>query len=394
MPAELTALLVAPNRELAGQFTAALARSRAFQILAETKSYPSQQTLEIRIKQLQPDVLLLDLSGDLEAAGDLIRFTAGLRPPVFVVGLHTHNDSEVILRSLRLGASEFLFAPFDPLMQQEAVARIRRLKAPEPATEQDQGKLVVFSSTKPGSGASTLAMQTAFALRRATGKRVLLADFDLSGGALAFYLKLHHRASLVDALAPGALDPTRWAALTAACGGVDVLPAPEMPYADAVDPARLQEVLQSMRLMYEWAVVDLPVIFSRLSLLALSESDKAFLVSTSELPSLHLTRKAVGLLAQLGFGKDKFQVVVNRINKRDGIGSGEMAKLFECPVHASFPNDYFSLHRVITLGRPLAGDCELGRAIEGLAGRLSGAVAAEKRRSGALLDTKPLLSES
>ena len=51
---------------------------------------------------------------------------------------------------------------------------------------------------KPGSGASTLAMQTAYALRRASGKRVLLADFDLMAGSLGFYLKLDHAYSLVD----------------------------------------------------------------------------------------------------------------------------------------------------------------------------------------------------
>ena len=42
-------------------------------------------------------------------------------------------------------------------------------------------------------------------------------------------------------------------------------------------------------------------------------------------------------------------------------------KLFNCPVHASLPNDYFSLHRVVTLGQPLGPEGELGKAIERLA---------------------------
>ena len=60
--------------------------------------------------------------------------------------------------------------------------------------------MVAFSSSKPGSGASTIATQTAFALQRLTGKRVLLADCDLTGGTIGFYLKLSHNYSLVDAL--------------------------------------------------------------------------------------------------------------------------------------------------------------------------------------------------
>jgi hypothetical protein len=66
--AEITALLIAPNRDLAGQLLATLSQTRAFQILADLKSYPPQQTLEIRARQLKPDVVLLDLATDLAAA--------------------------------------------------------------------------------------------------------------------------------------------------------------------------------------------------------------------------------------------------------------------------------------------------------------------------------------
>ena len=42
-------------------------------------------------------------------------------------------------------------------------------------------------------------------------------------------------------------------------------------------------VLEHARLNYDWVVIDLPVVFQRLSLMTISESDRAFLVSTSEL---------------------------------------------------------------------------------------------------------------
>ena len=60
-----------------------------------------------------------------------------------------------------------------------------------------------------------------------------------------------------------------------------------------------------------------------------------------------------------------------------------MEKLFGCPVHASLPNDYFSLHRVVTLGQPLGADGELGKAIERSRRGLCGALIAdeESRRS-------------
>jgi pilus assembly protein CpaE len=290
---------------------------------------------------------------------------------VHVVGLHTHNDSSAILQSLRAGASEFLYAPFELATQREAIARLRRLVQPEAATQTEAGHVVAMSSAKPGSGASTLATQAAFSLQRMTGQRVLLADFDLTGGTIGFYLKLSHNHSLVDALQHADhMDPSLWNSLTVNYGGVDILPAPAAPYADAIDGNRLRMLIEQARNLYSWVILDLPAIFNRTSLMAISECERCFLVSTSELPSLHLTRKALTMLDQLGFPKDRFQVLVNRVDKRDDIGVADMEKLFGCPIHAKLPNDYFSLHRVVTLGQPLGSDGDLGKAIEQVAGRL------------------------
>lgn len=370
---EITALLIAPNRKLSQQFLETLPQSRAFQILSDLKLYPAVQTLEMRVRQLRPSVILLDLETDLAAAVDLIRHTAALTPPVQVVGLHTSNDSQAILQSLRAGAVEFLHAPFEIATQREAIARLTRLIVPEVSASRDSGKVIAVSSSKPGSGASTLAAQIAFALQRLTGQRVLLADCDLTGGTIGFYLKLAHNYSLVDALQHvERLDEALWNSLVVHHAGVDILPAPPMPYAEDLDPARLKVLEEQARTVFDWVVLDLPAVFSQTSLMAIADCDRAYVVSTPELPSLHLTRKAMGLIAQLGFPRDRFQVLVNRCDRNEEMSNTDMEKLFGCPVHARLPNDYFALHRVVTLGQPLGADCELGRAIESLARNLRG----------------------
>ena len=378
----LTALSIIPDRDLAGQLSAALERTRSFQILSEFKSYPAHQTLEIRVRQTKPDVILLDLASDLDQACELIRCIASFNLQAHVVGLHVRNDSDAILRSLRSGASEFLYAPFDVQTQNDAVARLHRLLQPGPADEAEPGSILAFSSAKPGSGASTLAAQTAFALRRTTSKRVLLADFDLMGGMIGFYLKLTNTKSLLDLL-PSAdrLHEGAWASAVASADSVDILAAPETPYAGPVDAARLHAVMEYARMNYDWVVIDLPVVFQRLSLMTISESDRAFLVSTSELPSLHLARKAVNLLDQLGFPKDRFQIMMNRIDKRDEIAGADIERLFNCAIDARIPNDYFSLHRAVTLGQPVDAHCELGKAMESLAGRLSSGGSQDRKRA-------------
>ncbi len=87
------------------------------------------------MRQTKPDVILLDLASDLDQACELIRLVSSLNLRAHVVGLHVRNDSDAILRCLRSGASEFLYAPFDIQTQNDAVARLHRLLQPGPAEQ-------------------------------------------------------------------------------------------------------------------------------------------------------------------------------------------------------------------------------------------------------------------
>jgi pilus assembly protein CpaE len=141
-------------------------------------------------------------------------------------------------------------------------------------------------------------------------------------------------------------------------------------------------LVEQARQIYDWVILDLPTVFNRTSLMAISECERAYLISTTELPSLHLTRKALTMVGQLGFPKERFHVVLNRVDRRDNMGVDDMEKLFGCKVHARLPNDYFSLHRVVTLGQPLGAEGDLGRAIEGVASVLSGSLSRTRKVAG------------
>jgi pilus assembly protein CpaE len=376
--AELTALLVAPDRRLAGQFTGTLPVTRSFQVLADLKTYPTEQALDMRMRQLQPEVVLLDLATDFEVAASLIRFLAAVRPDVRVVGLHTANDSEAILRSLRLGATEFLAAPFDPEVQRQAVSRIRRLLGPQPPLEREPGRVALFSSAKPGSGASVLAVQTALSLRCITGRSVLLADLDGMAGTAAFYLKLPEGGT--------------GSQTVPAPSGIDVLAASGAPGRGTVEPAGLHEFLERSRQLYSWIVLDLPAIFHKLSLAALPEADVAFLVSTPELPSLHLARKAARMLGQLGFGAERFQFLINRAGRRNELGAPDLERIVGSPLGESFPDDAPALARAIAFGEPVEEGCELAKRIRSFAGKLAGVAAGERKAPAKIGNAWPAFS--
>ena len=58
------------------------------------------------------------------------------------------------------------------------------------------------------------------------------------------------------------------------------------------------------------------------------------------------------------------------------------------------PNDYFSLHRVVTLGQPLGPEGELGKAIEKLAASLCNAVDGAKKPGVPVSELKPAMSHA
>lgn len=377
---ELSALLIAPDQNLAREFTASLADSNCFLVLAELKTYPTTGTLDIRLRQLNPHVVLIDAASDLEAACELMRYLAGNRPGTQVVALHRRKESPVVVRVLRSGASEFLHSPFDSAEQREAAARLRRLIQPDEASVLNQGQVVVYSSAKPGAGASTVAAYSAHALRKVSGGRVLLVDLDLEGGSLAFLLKLQAKYSVVDALQQGdQLDAGVWSVVVSQAAGLDILPAPEQPYTEALSIEQVRTLVEQARLLYDWIIIDAGVVFQRFSLMLLSEADQNCLVTAGDLGSLHMARKAVAMLTGFGIGADRYHIIVNRFVRNGGIGGADMQKILGSPVMATLPNDYHALHRVIALGQPLGEDGELGRAFTTLARQLMEDGAAERK---------------
>ena len=394
---ELTALLICPNRALAQQFTSSLADNKTFNILADVKSYPTPQALDMRVRQLRPDLILLDLSTNVETALALMPYITSFRPTVHIIGLHTSSDAEVIMRSLRAGATEFMCAPFDMATQNTVVARVLRLRENEERTQPTRGKLIAFVGAKGGYGATTLAYNTAYALRRDGRKKILLADFDLLGGTLSFALKLNHNYSLLDGIRHSdQLDNSLWSALVGNAGGLDVMPAPEKPEAMSFEGHRVHELLEYSRVIYDVVVVDLPAAYERISMATLGDADEIFIVCTPELPSLHMTRKTIVFLDQMGFSRERFRVLVNRSSRKDELSCEDMEKVFNFPVYYTFPDDYNTVHRALTAGKPAPPNCELGKHIRRLSERILGPEqgAEKKKKSVSVLNLAALLPES
>jgi pilus assembly protein CpaE len=392
--AELAAVLICPNRVLAQQFSATIPETRAFNIIADIKRYPTPQQLDTRLRQLRPDVVLLDLSEDTDQAITLIPVVSAFKPTMHVIGLDEKNNADVIIRSLRAGATEFLCAPFDLESQTTVITRVLRLRESEEKVAPERGKVLAFVGAKAGMGTTTIATNTAFALSQEGRRRVLLTDFDLMGGTISFALRLNHSYSVLDALRHSEkLDNTLWTALTVNRSEVDVMLAPERPELVNFEGHRVHEVIEYMRSYYQIVVIDLPSVYERISQATLGESDRIYIVCNPELPSLHMTRKCISTLEQMGFSRDQFSLLVNRMSRKQELGAQDMEKVFNFPISNLFPEDYGAAHRALTAGKPIPPSCELGRSLHDFANSIFGGGKDLKKKGMAALNLRALLSE-
>ncbi len=343
--------------------------SGIFQILGDWVDYPSRNALSAHLGRLTPHVVLLDFATDPERAISLLREISSLWPLIRVIALHRRKDADCIVDCVRAGASEFLTLPIDRIALEEAAARVRvRLEPEDTGSNCETGTVLAFTSAKPGSGASSLASQTAFSLRAATQGSVLLIDLDLMGGTLADVLKSSGEHSVLYLLRrPATMKKlSAWKTAVSQVNGVDVLAAPDSPVLDVISPGMLQELIFYARSFYDYVILDLPCFVSPMVRLALREVDTLYVVTAPELPSLHLARRSIASLDRTSELGDRVRVVLNRSSIQDPLRGRDVSKLFNRAIDVIVPNDYLTLQAAMKLAEPVNPKTKLGQAIRSL----------------------------
>jgi pilus assembly protein CpaE len=231
-------------------------------------------------------------------------------------------------------------------------------------------EVIVFLPAKPGVGCSTVALNTAMALAAQNGTRVLLMDFDLNCGMIAFLLHLDPERSLVDAVerAPE-LDEQLWSKLVTTVRGVDVLPAGPIRPGFRIELPAIRYLLNFARRNYDVICADLSGLMEWYSVEVMQEAKRICLVSTAELPALHLARKKLEYLRTLEL-ESRVSLLLNRAQKRAVVSATDVEKLIGVPVDVEIPNDCREVDRALQEAKPVSANTDLGKCFHGLAGRI------------------------
>jgi pilus assembly protein CpaE len=194
-------------------------------------------------------------------------------------------------------------------------------------------------------GTTTLAINAAIALRRVAKRSVALVDANLQFGDHRVFLDLGTDSrSIVDAVAASGIDQDILRKVVVRHdSGVDLLLAPTTPAgAEHVSAEQhdLLRVLEVLRTMYDYVIVDLDKRLDDHTLDAISIADALFVIMTADLSCLKNVRLMLETMAQVGVPDERLQLVLNRANAFTGIGLKSVEGVLRRPIAFQVLNDY------------------------------------------------------
>lgn len=306
---------------------------------------------------LRPDVVVMDINMpgmDGIAAAELI---SQRLPQVAIIMMSVHGEAEQMRRSLQAGAREFLVKPFSSDEFSETIKRVyereearrHQIAASMPAgpavilPDPDiEHQVIAIFSPKGGSGRTTIATNLAIAIKQETGARVALLDANLQFGDVGVLLNLNPKTrSIIDALDGGELDSDLVeSVLIEHSTGVRALLAPPSPEgADLVPPATLKQVVEHLRTLHAYTIVDLAAGINDHSLAIMDMADQIVIIAALEITAIKNLRLFLEVADQLGYERSKLRIVMNRSDTTQGIRMGDVEGSIRRPIDGTIVSD-------------------------------------------------------
>jgi pilus assembly protein CpaE len=336
-----------------------------------------------RVAADRPDLLVLEagLPGyDGHETAEAIRNaeTTGHLPVIMVGDL---ADLESKIQALRSGADDYVAKPLHPA---ELSARVRSLLVHFVPTEGASathrlGRVHAYYGAKGGVGTTTLAINTAIALHRDSKRSVVLVDANLQFGDHRVFLDLGpDKPSIVDACGAAGVDEDLVRSVVVRHeSGVDLLLAPAAPEAAEhvrADLHHLLQVVEVLRAMYDFVVVDLDKRLDDHTLDIVGAADSLFVVMTADLSCLKNVRLLLHTLHQVGVPEERMELVLNRRNAYTGISVKAAESVLRRRIKHQIVNDYRAAISSLNSGTPFIlnrADSAIGKAVKHFARALA-----------------------
>jgi pilus assembly protein CpaE len=306
---------------------------------------------------LKTDVLIHFLGTKAEMELEALARQGRQARPTLIVYDQGMADTRLMRLAMQTGARDFIMGTQLIDDSLTAVRKILKEAIYDPTVS--ERSLTAVVNAKGGAGASTIACALAYAFATREGIQTLLLDLDLQFGTQCLRLNLDSPQGLVDALdSIESLDEIALMGYVAKhASGLHVLNRPEREIIlpGEIDEKRLNRFIGLAHKCYEHLVVDLPRLIDPVFNLVLEQANHIVLVMQQELSSVRDAQRMIQIMTEdLGLPIDRIIPVLNRYERNNSFGLGEVERVLALNSIIIVPNDFKNLRMASNLGVPIA----------------------------------------
>jgi pilus assembly protein CpaE len=346
------------------------------------KSNTPAELIADEYRAVNPGAAIVAVRPDTPARFGLIHNISAAGGVVIVVS--ESKDPELILRSMRSGAREFVLDS-----DHEELRLAVRTHAKVTYGGGEIGQVVTIFGAKGGVGATAIATNLAGAMQRRS-LRVCLVDLDLYLGDVLAFLDIPGSYSITDVLANmSRLDRELLAtSVTKHRSGVSVLAqSSKVEEAEQIKGPDITALLEFLRRNYDFVIVDGVRGFDELSLAALDGSQHVFMTLTQDVPAVRNGQRCLELFGRLQYDQGRIKLLLNRYQKASKITLEVVGDTLGQPLTHTISNDFLLLIDAINRGvllTEVAPRARITQDIEGLIPHLLPEKAPRLRRQSLL----------
>lgn len=313
---------------------------RASRVEAQVLTGGFKQAIARYAEQPPADIIVIESVEPAELLSAQIDALADLCPPssrLLLIG--SENSVELYRKLLRLGVSDYLIRPVQPLSLIEALAGM--------LGEDDNeilGQVLAFVGVRGGTGASTVAQNVAHGLAHKFNATTILIDADIGFGTASLQFDISPARTLDDAVKEGdALDKevlerlVHWRDRR-----FGIIAAPARPD-EAMLPGREQvrRIVEQARRVARYVVLDVPREWGPVATEVLTLADTVTLVATPDLVALRNTRTLIQMIKVLRPNDPAPAIILNQkpLRGKPAVTAEEFSATLNCPLMAQFPSD-------------------------------------------------------
>ncbi len=331
------------------------------------------------IEQTAPDVGVVSLDSNPEKAIELIQRLAAAAPETAILVASGQTDGQMILKTMRAGAREFLTLP---LAKDDLDSALRRVSQQKFGSSESGGRgceVFAIAGATGGVGSTSTAVNLGCVFASEPHNSVALLDLDLALGDADVFLDSIPDYTLADVVQNiSRLDiQLLKRSLTKHSSGLYLLPRPvELHDTLSITEESIRKVIGLLKASFTHLIIDLSKTYSAVDMAAIENATRVLLVTQLDLPCLrNVVRLMMGFEEIEGLSQ-KVEIVVNRAGLDAGQISLKKAKeTLGREIFALLPNDYRTMVEVRNNGVPLiiqAPKAAITQSIRDLAAKLKG----------------------